>query len=199
MGIRAAILTFVLLGWMGASTYWYVCEIKKDCECEKIVPKYTTYNPDENNDDPITASEEQKVMGDTITVQPTKAEIIDDVKSKISNGYTVKNFPKNSKANNNIESAFNEFANNLKLFTEKNKDAKIELTGYTDNSGSEATNLFYGKKRALFIKNKLVAKGIKANVFIVKSLGEVNPIASNNTKQGRLENRRVVIKLIDKK
>lgn len=197
MGIRAGILTFILLTWMGGSSYWYVCKIKKDCK-KRIPPKYTTYNPDENNDRETLVHPEEKNTEVEKKKELTKEEKINDIKSKISDGYTVKNFKKNSKTNNNIESAFDEFADNLKLFTDKNKDAKIELIGYTDNSGSEKTNLFYGKKRALFMKSKLVQKGIPSNTFIVKSMGEANPIATNETEQGRLENRRVVIKLIDK-
>ncbi len=78
----------------------------------------------------------------------------------------------------------------------KNPDYKVELTGYTDNTGNAEKNYQLGLGRAERIKNLLVSKGIDANRIIVKSEGEKNPIADNNTSEGRQKNRRVEIKII---
>lgn len=186
-GLFVVLLTI----WMGASTYWYVCKIKDHCNAKNKseiveIKKDIIYNNDVNSK--IEEPDQSEI---------SKEELIEDVKSKISSGFTVYYFPKNSTENNNIESAFDEFADNLKLYLEENTEDKIELTGHTDNIGGEAANNEFGKKRALFIKSILTAKGINANRFIVKSKGKNDPVASNDTEEGRKQNRRVVIKLID--
>lgn len=194
MRLNSTVSAIVLIVWMGASTYWYVCKIKQDCDKKEtsiIVESNTTKSQKET----------QEVLNKNKLNQNSKKEkeeIISSVKEKLTKGYTVYNFPKNSGVNNNIEDKFNEFADNLKLYLNENPNSKIELTGYTDNSGSTKTNLFFGKKRALFIKNILINKGLNDNIFTIKSMGEKNPIATNKTQEGRLKNRRVIIKLIDK-
>ncbi len=190
MRLNSIVFTIILVVWMGASTYWYVCKINQDCD-KKVTSLVVVSN----------TTESQKEVSEVVinkNSEKEKAEIISSVKEKLSKGYTVYNFPKNSDVNNNIEDEFNEFASDLELYLHENTDAKIEITGYADNSGSKKTNIFFGKKRALFIKSKLINKGIDEKFFIIKSLGEANPIATNKTKEGQLKNRRVIIKLTDK-
>ncbi len=70
-------------------------------------------------------------------------------------------------------------------------DIKVELRGYTDNKGSASTNLRLSQKRADAVKNWLVNKGIAPNRIKAIGFGEANPIADNNTEQGRRLNRRI--------
>ncbi len=190
MKFTSGFFALVLMLWMGGSTYYYVCKIKKDCEKNKATVIYEIQKPE-------TESIEKKEIVVEEPAEKSKKEIIEELKEKITAGYTVYDFPKNSNTNNNIKSDFVDFANNLKLYLSENPSQKIEIIGYTDNTGSAETNIFFGKKRALFIKNKLTEVGISGKHFIVKSQGEKNPIASNNTEAGRNKNRRVVIKLIN--
>ena len=67
----------------------------------------------------------------------------------------------------------------------------FELKGYTDSIGSEAYNLKLSQKRADVVRNALIKKGVPADRITAKGYGEASPVASNSTKAGRAENRRV--------
>ncbi|MEE9432163.1 MAG: OmpA family protein [Melioribacteraceae bacterium] len=68
---------------------------------------------------------------------------------------------------------------------------KVEIQGYTDNVGSATSNQKLSQKRADAVKLWLVKKGIDATRLTAKGYGEDNPIANNNTKEGRQNNRRI--------
>jgi OOP family OmpA-OmpF porin len=83
-----------------------------------------------------------------------------------------------------------ETLNNLaKLLTDKG--VNLKLAGYTDNVGSDAVNLKLSKERAEAIKTYLIAKGVSASKIEATGYGKENPIAPNNTAEGRSVNRRV--------
>jgi OOP family OmpA-OmpF porin len=67
----------------------------------------------------------------------------------------------------------------------------FELKGYTDSIGTEAYNLKLSQKRADVVRNALIKKGVPADRITATGYGEASPIASNSTKAGRAENRRV--------
>lgn len=188
MKVSSGFFAVLLILWSGASTYWYVCKIKKDCEKQKI--EITIKNKAQNSKDLNLLSEEKKILKDTLSV-------INELKENLNKGYTLYNFPKNSFINSNIETDFNEFAENLKIYFEKNSTDKILITGHTDNTGTKKTNLFVGKNRAEFLKSKLIEKGIDKDRIQTASKGQANPIADNNTESGRKQNRRAVITIIN--
>jgi outer membrane protein OmpA-like peptidoglycan-associated protein len=72
----------------------------------------------------------------------------------------------------------------------------VELIGHTDNRGSEKVNKRISLERATSVKEYLEAQGIK--VAICRGVGYQFPIADNNTKEGRAQNRRVEIKVTKK-
>ncbi len=74
----------------------------------------------------------------------------------------------------------------------------VALTGHTDDTGDAASNLSLGKARAQVIQNFLVSKGVDRKLITLESKGETEPIASNNTDEGRHQNRRVVVRIIKK-
>lgn len=75
--------------------------------------------------------------------------------------------------------------------------ANFSIQGHTDSAGREATNLKLSKKRAKAVLDYLVSKaGIAANRLSSEGFGEQYPIASNKTRAGRAQNRRVEIKLV---
>lgn len=78
----------------------------------------------------------------------------------------------------------------VKVFTEY-PDTNIVIYGYTDNKGSADYNLNLSQDRATSVKNYLAKKGLVASRFTVTGLGIADPIASNDTDQGRSQNRRV--------
>jgi peptidoglycan-binding protein ArfA len=72
-------------------------------------------------------------------------------------------------------------------------NAHATLNGYTDNSGAEGINIPLSSQRAQSVADFLVAHGVAAAQVVVKGLGSVNPIAPNDTAEGRAKNRRVEI------
>lgn len=71
--------------------------------------------------------------------------------------------------------------------------AHVTLNGYADNSGVEAINIPLSTQRAQKVADFLVAHGVAGPQLVVIGLGSVNPIASNDTAEGRAKNRRVEI------
>lgn len=67
---------------------------------------------------------------------------------------------------------------------------KIEISGHTDNTGSATLNDKLSQERAEAVVNYLKSKGIKADRMTAQGYGSSKPIASNNTSEGRQENRR---------
>lgn len=85
----------------------------------------------------------------------------------------------------------------VRKYLQANPDAKIIITGHTDNSSTPAKNIINGQHRAEAFKNALVKKNIPRNRIGCVSKGETEPIASNDTEEGRKQNRRVEIDLVD--
>ncbi len=73
---------------------------------------------------------------------------------------------------------------------------KLEVQGHTDSIGSDASNLTLSEQRAASVKNALVHEGISPQRLESKGYGESAPVASNDTPEGRAQNRRVVLKKI---
>jgi outer membrane protein OmpA-like peptidoglycan-associated protein len=69
----------------------------------------------------------------------------------------------------------------------------ISVTAYTDSTGNTAANLNLSTKRAEAVKDVLATNGILASRLTAVGKGEADPIASNNTLQGREQNNRVEI------
>jgi OOP family OmpA-OmpF porin len=72
-----------------------------------------------------------------------------------------------------------------------NPDLKIEIQGYTDSTGEEDYNVQLSQRRAESVMSYLVSRGIDPARLTAKGYGSVNPVASNDTPQGRAKNRRV--------
>ncbi|MBW4362191.1 OmpA family protein [Flavobacterium taihuense] len=70
-------------------------------------------------------------------------------------------------------------------------DTNIEIFGYTDNTGKPEYNLTLSQKRAESVKGYLISKGLAASRFKTSGYGIADPIASNDTKEGQSQNRRV--------
>lgn len=78
-----------------------------------------------------------------------------------------------------------------------NSNARLDLTGHTDNVGSDASNMDLGMKRAEDVRAVLLEKGAPEDKISVDSRGSGQPIASNDTARGRHENRRVELRIIE--
>ena len=73
---------------------------------------------------------------------------------------------------------------------------KIEISGHTDNVGSESLNKKLSQKRAQAVVDYLAQKGIVKTRLVAKGYGSRKPVASNNSSSGRQQNRRTEFKIL---
>lgn len=84
---------------------------------------------------------------------------------------------------------------NVKEYVEQN-DLKVLIVGHTDSKGSDAYNMALGMRRAVAVKNKLLEFGLSSSRILgVESRGESEPVTTNDTAEGRAQNRRIEFKL----
>lgn len=67
----------------------------------------------------------------------------------------------------------------------------LEIAGYTDNTGNAADNVALSQARAEAVRNAFIKYGVNPDMLVAKGYGQENPIASNDTIEGRLKNRRI--------
>jgi len=70
---------------------------------------------------------------------------------------------------------------------------RLSIEGHTDNSGSAEFNQTLSEQRANAVRSYLVSQGLDTSSLTAQGLGEHNPVADNNTDEGRQKNRRVEI------
>ena len=85
--------------------------------------------------------------------------------------------------------------NNLAETLSQNPETGIALKGYTDSSGKHDSNIRISRIRAEKVKKYLVQKGVDPSRIEVNGLGPQNPVAANDTPDGRDKNRRVEIEV----
>jgi outer membrane protein OmpA-like peptidoglycan-associated protein len=88
--------------------------------------------------------------------------------------------------------------NLLKALREQPK-LKIEVGGYTDNTGSYSSNVQISQKRAKFIRDFIINNNIDENRITYVGYGPKRPLYSNRYKSTRAGNRRIEIKILEKK
>jgi outer membrane protein OmpA-like peptidoglycan-associated protein len=94
-----------------------------------------------------------------------------------------------------IQKRSNNDLNEVAKAMKKNKTAKYEIGGYTDNKGKDDYNVKLSERRANAVKDYLVKVGkVNAKQLVTKGYGPASPIADNNTEAGRAKNRRVEFK-----
>lgn len=76
-------------------------------------------------------------------------------------------------------------------FMQENPQIKVEIGGHTDNTGNASYNVQLSEKRAAAVYQYIISKGIEPKRLISKGYGSSKPIISNDTKEGRQQNRRI--------
>ena len=98
----------------------------------------------------------------------------------------------------NVKPEYYDLLINIKEFVEQN-NYEITIVGHTDSVGSNAYNFKLSRRRAESVKAKLLEFGLTEDRIVgIEAMGEEQPIATNETKEGRAQNRRVEFKLVQR-
>ena len=79
-----------------------------------------------------------------------------------------------------------------------NQDFIVEVAGHTDSSGAAEYNLMLSKSRANTVLNYLITYGANPASLTARGYGEAEPIADNTTAEGRVANRRVELRILNR-
>ena len=90
-----------------------------------------------------------------------------------------------------VKPEYFELLRNLKDYTEQN-NLNVLIIGHTDSKGTDAYNMALGMRRAVAVRDKLLEFGMNpSRILGVESRGESEPVATNDTSEGRFQNRRI--------
>ncbi|ATL47315.1 flagellar motor protein MotB [Chitinophaga caeni] len=95
-----------------------------------------------------------------------------------------------------LEAASEVELNKLVALLENNPGMKVEINGHTDNVGKDEDNMVLSRNRAKSVVDYIIAKGIDPGRITAKGYGETQPVADNNTEEGRAQNRRTTLKIL---
>jgi len=95
-----------------------------------------------------------------------------------------------------LNDRFTETLDSVALVLNEYSKTMIDVVGHTDSTGAENYNQRLAEDRAASVRNYFLAKGIRAQRIVARGLGESMPIASNDTPEGRAQNRRVELALV---
>ncbi len=95
----------------------------------------------------------------------------------------------------NLKSEYYEVLNSVAIVLKEYDKTYIDVYGHTDSIGSHNYNNKLSNRRAACVAEYIIAHGCSAHRFSIRGFGESRPIASNNDKSGRAQNRRVEIEI----
>lgn len=127
-------------------------------------------------------------------------EVQKDIKLKniaVGNSIVLKNIFFDFNKSTLRKESENEIQQLVKLLTDV-PTMKIEISGHTDNRGSDEYNKNLSNQRAKAVYDRLIEKGIDASRLTYVGYGEEKPIATNETEEGRQLNRRTEFKVLAK-
>ena len=85
----------------------------------------------------------------------------------------------------------------LVRYMERKPGLRVEIAGHTDNTGNKEHNQKLSQRRAERVKTYLVNHGIDAGRIEAKGYGQTQPIATNNTEEGKQKNRRTEVRFLE--
>ena len=98
-----------------------------------------------------------------------------------------------------VKERYYELLRNVRDYVEQN-NYNVLIIGHTDSKGSDAYNMALGMRRAVAVKDKLLEFGLNpSRILGVESRGESEPVAPNDTAEGRFENRRIEFRFEQRK
>ena len=171
--MRTLVAGFVVFAlWSTLSTYIYVCKIQGLCS-EPISLQANTPSP------------ESKMLKDTLTKV--------DVKEQALLNEIVVNHFEFDQSEFNVNDLTKKFSDESNVYLKQHSNARMIITGHTDDIGSEEYNRKLGYRRALSAKQYFESEGIPAEKISAESKGEIRPVDNNSTEEGRANNRRTEI------
>ena len=96
----------------------------------------------------------------------------------------------------NINEKSKQTLDKLAAILKEYPDTNVLVAGHTDSVGKDEYNLGLSQRRAQAVTNYFKSKGLASSRFTTKWYGEKNPIASNDTAEGRAKNRRVNVVIV---
>ena len=142
----------------------------------------------------------QAVDGGTFTVPTSETHKVTmalEIKAVYAETYTLKNvYFDLDKATLRAES-FKALDELVQVMT-THPTMVIELAGHTDSQGADAYNLKLSRARAHAVRDYLIDRGIATYRVSAKGYGELQPVATNDTEEGRQENRRTEVRVISR-
>lgn len=173
------LIPLLILLWSLLYSWFWNCERRPHCAGGEYVSNTVVAPP----------QEVKIVEPDTMTVAKTAEEELlfmpldvyfETAKSSIANTQEIDNF-----------------LTIAKEYLVAHPDQKLSIVGHTDNDGTDATNDPLSLKRANLVKDFLVQNGFSSSQMTTSGMGKREPIAANDTPEGRAKNRRVTIRLAE--
>ncbi len=124
---------------------------------------------------------EENVELDTATISEDEAEVLQKAK------YGVEFETASSK----LKPESKKILDDIAAIMQKHPEAKLSIVGYTDSKGDDNYNLELSRNRAKACAEYLASDGVSAERISWNGMGESNPVAANDTQEGRAKNRRV--------
>ncbi len=167
---------------------WYYSTSTKTVDAQKSVSAQTLLQDSIGNETSTTKNPSVADTGTTVPTQGTannESKVVEALNHKVpvtfAQGSTV------------FASTDQKLVKSIVSFLTNNPGEKINIDGYASSDGSLALNQTIAQARADAFKKYLISKNIAAQQLIASGRGIENPIASNETNEGRRKNRRIEI------
>jgi outer membrane protein OmpA-like peptidoglycan-associated protein len=95
-----------------------------------------------------------------------------------------------------LTAASEEKIRNIATMLRASPGTHVAVAGYTDNVGAEQANIQLSQSRANAVMNALTARGVEADQIRAQGFGSKDPAATNDTAEGRAQNRRVTVMVV---
>lgn len=171
----------LFLIWCVISQQWYVCGIQKACDTASE-PAQTAQAPIAPPPAPI-----------EVPATPAPAPV---APADVPPSEVALSFAKGS-THLTSDAAVDAYLDQLAKQLAQSGDA-LTITGHTDNTGTPQHNLAVGLRRAANVRDLLIGKGVAGSQIKTLSEGQRQPKASNDTEEGRAQNRRVELHIAPK-
>lgn len=136
----------------------------------------------------------EDTMRFSFEAMPEREALFDEMKNRLSSQKITLHFELAEKELS-LNPAQRKFFQDLLYYVNETEGQKVRVVGYTDNQGEPRQNYGLGRERAVFVEDYLAGLGFDKSKIITDSLGEADPISTNDTEEGRAKNRRVEVML----